>query len=79
MHRPVGEATKLFAIFFSKPEDTKANMSLKAVVGQRKFTLSPNFVYVLEFLLNLRFPVCCLGIMQDVIRENKKPNDWKVS
>jgi len=54
-------------------------MSLKAVVGQRKSTLSLNSVYFIEFLLNLRFPVCCLGIMQDVIRVNKKPNEWKVS
>ena len=54
-------------------------MSLKAVVGQRKSTLFPNSVCFIEFRMNLRFPVCCLGIMQDVIRVNKKPNEWKVS
>ena len=53
-------------------------MSLKAVVGQRKFKLFPNSIFFIELLLNLRFPLCCLGIMQDVIRENKKPNEWKV-
>ena len=54
-------------------------MSLKAVVGQRKFTLFLNSLCFIEFLMNLRFYVYCLGIMQDVIRENKKPNEWKVS
>lgn len=55
-------------------------MSLKAVVGQRKSMLFPKFsVCLIEFLLDLRFPVCSLGIMQDVIRVNKKPNEWKVS
>lgn len=54
-------------------------MSLKAVVGQREFLLFPNVIRVIELLLNAGFPVCCLGLMQDVIRENKKPNEWKVS
>ena len=54
-------------------------MSLKAVVGQRKFKFFLAVILFIQQLLHSGFPVCCLGIMQDVIRENKKPNEWKVS
>lgn len=55
------------------------NMSLKAVVGQRKLKFFPHIICVIELTLNLGYPVCCLGLMQDVIRKVCKPNEWKAS
>lgn len=54
-------------------------MSLKAVVGQRKFKLFPKSIRFFKPILNPGFSVCCLGIMQDVIRAVRKPGEWKVS
>lgn len=54
-------------------------MSLKAVVGQRMFKLFPKSVPIFEPFLNVVFSVCCLGIMQDVIRAVQKPGEWKAS
>lgn len=59
--------------------EAEGNMSLKAVVGQRELNILPHYFYSLSRSSNLFFVLLHEGLMQDVIREVKTANEWKVS